>query len=142
MILRVLLYQSPLKNIPQVIKMLTQRNWLSLVPSLSIYVIKWINDIFVLNRFQGCAFTHAQRFALYFYLMSGFVTWLSGLSIQFDTMVFQVTSALLSTAIEWLGFVILYNEGLRVTKQQVNAFIFSCFITILYEIKNRLDFNE
>jgi hypothetical protein len=103
--------------------------FLGLVPAISIGVITWFFQIFILNRFVGFAsFTRYELVALVLFVLGGVAAFVAELSLQNpDLTAIEISASLYRTFVNWCAFLLIINERLAITRQQIG----SLFLVIL-----------
>ena len=98
-------------------------HWLGLAPALAISVLEWSRVILVLNRYIGfCRATRAQLIALTLFVAGGYVQWVAELTLLHDNMFgLQIVASLCRTVFNWVGSIIIINECLVLTRQQITS---------------------
>lgn len=120
-----------------------QRKALGAAPALFIAFLNWCRIIFILNRFRGFnRFTKAEMLALLLYLFGGFAAWIAEMCILNDSLTaLQVIASLFRTSLNWFGMLLVVNERLFVTRQQVGSYVFIMGIAFLWEVQHRIVLN-
>ena len=120
--------------------MFTTHEWFGLIPSLLIGLVGWLYRIFLLDRFQNfCRFRRAEVFALGLILLGSCAGWVGELSIQHSDMLdIQIVSGLYRTVVNWISFVLIVNEELRVSRQQIISLGFAFVMQFLWEALHRI----
>ena len=113
---------------------------LALLPVFAIAISTWFSRIFVLDRFIGlCKFNKVELYGLFLSLLGGIGGWIATLSTKHsDAIALQIVSSVYRSFINWLTLVLIINEQFTVSKQQLYSLVFSLFITVMWEIQNRL----
>ena len=116
---------------------------LGAVPAFANGVLNWGYVIFILNRYRGvCAFSKAELIALLLYIYGGYAAWIAEMCILREEMiVLQVAASLFRTCLQWLGMLLIVNEQLYATPQQLGSLAFVATIASLWEVQHRLMLN-
>ena len=109
-------------------------------PALAIAILNWFYSIFILNRFRGiCSFTRSEVLAVPLFLVGGYAAWIAELCILNDDLApLQICSALYRAFVNWIGFILIVNERLAVSRQQFGSLVFVLIITALWEVQHRV----
>ena len=120
-----------------------QRKALGALPALFIGFLNWCRIIFILNRFRGFnRFTKAEMLALLLYIFGGFAAWIAEMCILNDSLTaLQVIASLFRTSLNWFGMLLVVNERLFVTRQQIGSYVFIMGIAFLWEVQHRIVLN-
>ena len=116
---------------------------LGAIPAFFIGFLNWCRVIFILNRYRGLnRFTKAEMLALLLYLFGGFAAWIGEMSILNDSLVaLQVVASLFRASLNWFGMLLIVNERLYVTRQQIGSLGFIMVISFAWELQHRLVLN-
>lgn len=114
-----------------------------IIPVVMIALLNWVYSIFILNRFRGiCSFTRVELIALPLYLLGGYAAWISEMCILRENLLsLQIASSLYRTFCNWVGFVLIVNERLSLTRQQFGSLLFVFAVSSLWEIQHRIMLN-
>ncbi len=120
--------------------MVTQNEALGSIPAFSIAFINWLYSIFILNRFVGiCGFSKVELLALPLFLVGGYAAWISELCIMHDHLYsLQIISSLFRTLVNWIGFILIVNERLAVSRQQFGSLLFILTMTVLWDVQHKI----
>ena len=123
---------------------ITQGAYYGIIPVVLIALFNWIYSIFILNRFRGIfRFSKAELIALSLYILGGYAAWISEMCILDDDLLpLQIVSSLYRTFCNWIGFVLIVNERLALTRQQFGSLIFVIIIASLWEVQHRVMLNS
>lgn len=119
-------------------QMVNGREWVVLIPAMTIAVSTWFYRILVLNRYESEHFTRMQVIAFVVYSMSGIAGWFAALSMQLDSFTLQLFASICRSSASYIGFIMIYNDNISLSRQQMNAFVFSLLITVMWELQHRL----
>jgi hypothetical protein len=113
---------------------------LGILPALAIAILSWFYSIFILNRFRGLlGFTRSELLAIPLYLAGGYAAWIAELCILNDDLAsLQLCSALYRSFVNWIGFILVVNERLAISRQQFGSLLFVLGITALWELQHRV----
>ena len=122
----------------------THEAYYGIIPVFLIAVFNWIYSIFILNRFRGFLdFSKAELIALSLYLLGGYASWVAEMCILDDDLIaLQIVSSLYRTFCNWIGFVLIVNERLALTMQQLGSLVFVMIIASLWEVQHRVMLNS
>ena len=114
--------------------------WIGALPAFAIAIFNWAYAIFILNRFTGIRdITRSQLLALSLYIAGGYAAWIAEMSILLESKAaLQVAAAFYRTFVNWIGVILIVNERLTVTRQQVGSLIFVIIIAMLWEAQHRI----
>ena len=117
-----------------------QREIAGLGPAFAIALSNWIYRIFLLDRYRGWRqFSRVELMSLVLFMFGGFAAWISELCINHnDLIVLQIFSAVYRATASWTGFVLIVNERMAVSRQQLLSFSFIVLITVLWEVQHRV----
>lgn len=120
--------------------MVNANEWLGMIPAFFIALLGWIYSIFILNRFRGfMQFTRIELISLLLFLLGGWAAWIAELCILHEHLVaLQLCSSLLRSVVNWFGFLLVVNERLAVTRQQVGALLFVVTLALLWDAMHRI----
>lgn len=123
---------------------LSQGASLGIITVVAIALFNWIYSIFILNRFQGiCSFSKVEMIALSLYLAGGYAAWIAEMCILNDDLIaLQMSASLYRTFCNWIGLVLIVNEQLSVTRQQLGSLLFVFVISSLWEVQHRVMLND
>lgn len=117
-----------------------QHQWLAILPAFAIAVLGWGFTILRLNRFNGIRNiprTHVASLGCF--IVGGYAAWLSELAIlQRHMGVFQFCASLFRTVVNWFGFLLIFNENLYASRQQLISLVFVLIIAALWEVQHRI----
>ena len=118
---------------------MNDRAWGAL-PALFIAFFNWVYAIFVLNRFRGIAeISNPELAAFLLFVLGGFATWIAEMCILEDELTaLQFVSSSYRTVVNWLGFVLVVNERLYITRQQFGSLAITLVISLLWELQHRV----
>ena len=116
------------------------RDQLVLLPAFSIALLSWAYNILILDRFQEiCRFRRIEIYALFVALTGGFAAWIGELSLKSEDMfALGIAASCFRTFVNWIVLVIIINEDVFLSRQQLLSLIFKIVITVLWEIQHRL----
>lgn len=116
------------------------RDHLVLLPAFSIAFLGWAYNMLILDRFQGvCRFRRIELYALFVAITGGFAAWIGELSLKSENMfALGIAASSFRTFANWIVLVIIVNEDVFLSRQQLLSLIFKIVITILWEIQHRL----
>lgn len=109
------------------------------LPAAGIGVLNWIYTIFILNRFRGvCNFTQSEMVALLLFLYAAYAAWIAELCILENNLVtLQLIASFFRTLLNWLGMLLIVNEELYTSRQQIGSLLFVAVIAFLWEVQHR-----
>lgn len=113
---------------------------LGAAPAFAISLLNWWRTIFILNRFRGLTrLSKAEMVALLLYVFSGYVAWIGEMTILDDSLVaLQIVASLFRASLNWFAMLLIVNERLYVTRQQLVSFVFIAAIALLWEVQHML----
>lgn len=113
---------------------------LGILPALAIAILNWVYSIFILNRFRSLlGFTRSELLAIPLYLVGGYAAWIAELCILNDDLAsLQICAALYRAFVNWIGFILIVNERLAISRQQLGSLVFVLIITALWEVQHRV----
>ena len=77
--------------------------------------------------------------ALLLYVFSGYVAWIGEMTILDDSLVaLQIVASLFRASLNWFAMLLIVNERLYVTRQQLVSFVFIAAIALLWEVQHML----
>mgnify|MGYP006155128269 CR=1 FL=1 len=116
------------------------RYYLALFPVTGIAILGWLYLIFVLGRYRGmCRFKAVELFALFLYILGGFAAYIAELSVRNEKLIaLQICASMYRSTVNWLGLVLIINESVICTKQQLISLFFVLIISVLWEVQHRL----
>lgn len=80
--------------------------------------------------------------ALLLYLFAGFAAWIGEMSILNESLIaLQIVSSLFRASLNWFGMLLIVNERLYVTRQQIGSLGFIMVISFAWELQHRLVLN-
>ena len=111
-----------------------------LAPHLGIGFATWLQTLLALNQLREVRYMlSTDVWALLILLHASLLRWISTLAVQTLSLVFQVLTASVSSALVWVSFVVIVNRGfLLPTWQQMWALVMALVITTLWEFSNRM----
>lgn len=116
---------------------------LGAIPAFAIGFLNWCRVIFILNRFRGWnRFSKAEMLALLLFIFGGFAAWIGEMSILTESLVaLQIIASLYRASLNWFGMLLIVNERLYVTRQQMGSLCFIIVISFMWELQHRLVLN-
>ena len=116
---------------------------LGAAPAFGIAILNWCRVIFILNRFRGVTrFSKPEMLALLLYIFGGYLAWITEMSILNDSLAtLQVVASLYRASLNWFGMLLIVNERLYVTRQQLGSLCFIVAIAFLWELQHRIVLN-
>ena len=113
---------------------------LALLPALFIAILGWGYNILILDRYRGiCKFRFIELYALFVALTGGFAGWISELSLKHEEMMtVGLVASSFRTLTNWILLVIIVNEDVFLSRQQLISLGFKLLITIMWEVQHRL----
>ena len=119
---------------------MNDRDKLAFLPVFTIAFLNWGYNILILDRYKGIRkFRNIELYALFVSILGGCGAWISSMSIREENLVaLQITSSVFRSFTSWFTLVIIVNEDFYLSKQQILSLVFRTFITVLWEIQNRL----
>lgn len=116
------------------------RKAVAAIPALGICFLQWFYAIFVLNRYRGITrFNRPEMVSLILHVIGGFSLWISEMCLldanMFDL---QIVSSTFRTVITWFGFVLIVNERLFFTWQQIGSLLICVAIAILWDVMHQI----
>ena len=80
--------------------------------------------------------------ALLLYVFAGFSAWIGEMSILDDSLIaLQVIASIYRASLNWFGMLLIVNERLYVTRQQLGSLCFIIMISFAWELQHRLMLN-
>ena len=116
------------------------RDQLAMLPAFSIALLGWAYNILILDRFRGiCRFRRIEIYALFVALTGGFAAWIGALSLKSENMfALGIVASCFRTFTNWIVLVLIVNEDVFLSRQQLLSLTFKFVITVLWEIQHRL----
>jgi type IV secretory pathway TraG/TraD family ATPase VirD4 len=116
------------------------RDHLVMLPAFSIAFLGWAYNMLILDRFRGsCRFRRIELFALFVASTGGFAAWIGELALKSEDMfALGVAASCFRTFANWIVLVIIVNEDVFLSRQQLLSLTFKVVITVLWEIQHRL----
>lgn len=116
------------------------RDQLVLLPAFSIALLNWGYNILILDRYRGlCKFRRIELYALFVACIGGFAAWIGELSLKQENMfAIGIAASCFRTFTSWVVLVIIVNEDVFLSRQQLISLMFKVVITVLWEIQHRL----
>lgn len=111
-----------------------------MAPAATIALFSWAFTILRLNKFNGVRkLSRCQMAALGCFVIGGYAAWLAELAILQKHMgAFQFCASLFRTTVNWVGFLLIFNENLHATRQQLTSLAFVLAIAALWELQHRI----
>ena len=86
-----------------------------------------------------CGFSKVELLALPLFLVGGYAAWISELCIMHDHLYsLQIISSLFRTLVNWIGFILIVNERLAVSRQQFGSLLFILTMTVLWDVQHKI----
>tara|TARA_B110000008_G_C16799057_1_gene495906 strand:+ start:330 stop:710 length:381 start_codon:yes stop_codon:yes gene_type:complete len=119
---------------------LKRNDYLAFIPVFSIATLSWFFTMLVLNKFKRpIRLKKYQLFALGVSLVGGVGAWTAEVSVrESELMTLQILASTFRSFSSWLSLLILVNDSVRLSTQQLLSIIPRVIITILWEIQHRL----
>ncbi len=123
---------------------ITIREQLAWFPVFMIAFLSWGYNLLILDRFRGFRnFKKIEIYALFVSLTGGVGAWIAEMSVKNENLIgLQITSSVFRALTSWLVLVIVVNEDVFLTRQQLWSLGFRITITVLWEIQHRLVLGE
>ena len=118
--------------------MVSELQALGLIPAISIGVINWFFQIFILNRFVGLTrFTRFELVALVLFVLGGIASFIAELCLLDKRLLpIQLSAALYRTFVNWCAFLLIINERLAITRQQIGSLFLVITTQLLWEAQH------
>ena len=114
---------------------------LILLPHFGIAILAWFQFLLTLNRFEGIFnLSRAQLFALFMFLSTALIRWISSLSLVNDaSFAFQSFTATIASLLTSSAYVItVNNDCILPSRQQALSLVLAACITFLWEMIARM----
>jgi hypothetical protein len=111
-----------------------------LIPQIGISIVSWLQLVLSMNRYRGVSKCHRiDLWSLVLFLHAGFVRWIARLALVSQAAEIQMAAALTASAIAWVAFVLVFNDGFHLpSRQQWIALLMTLLVTLLWEVHNRM----
>lgn len=115
-----------------------------LIPQVLISGLSWVQLVFSINRYRGMSrFLLVDMWSLLILMDAAFVRWAAAIATVRASFAYQGILSVAATVLAWVSFALIYNEAFAVpTRQQVAALVASVCVAVLWEVNNRLLFDQ